>query len=409
MAIPASPSTAKHKTWQSALGSAHSADTNARHRIRAAGKATGTYRFALLALVLLVAQPLLAKTYYVGTCKTGAYSTIGAAVAAVPAGSTIEVCPGTYPEQVVISQPLTLKGIVVDNSSQAVIAVPSGGLVTTTSVRFGTIAAQIELTAGPVNITGITVDGTASSSNCPSVKYAAIFYASGSSGAMNEVETRNQNCSSVALGMGVLAENGAGTTQSVTIENNNVNSNTYIGIYACSDQTPSTLSAYIKGNYVASVIVGIVTDCNVTGSVSGNFVQSGVNGAGIQAGSPSSPISGNTVIGGQQGIILLAPAAASTNIVNGSDFGISVYAAGSVTSNQIVNTSYTGVFILSPGATVKTNAITQTPYGIDFNCKRGTVSGNTINGAGTGLAEVPAGFTGVNNFYNVATLTTGCS
>jgi hypothetical protein len=41
------------------------------------------------------------------------------------------VCPGTYPEQVTISQPLTLQGITSANSAQAVIAVPGGGMSST--------------------------------------------------------------------------------------------------------------------------------------------------------------------------------------------------------------------------------------------------------------------------------------
>jgi hypothetical protein len=52
---------------------------------------------------------------------------------------------------------------------------------------------------------------------------------------------------------------------------------------------------------------------------------------------------------------------------------------------------------------VKTNIITQTTIGIEINCLTDTVSGNTINGAIRGLDYVPAGFTGVNKFYNVAT------
>jgi hypothetical protein len=48
--------------------------------------------------------------------------------------------------------------------------------------------------------------------------------------------------------------------------------------------------------------------------------------------------------------------------------------------------------------------------GIEFNCYTGTVSGNTINNVGTGLDSVPASFTGVNMFYDLATNTTsgGC-
>ncbi len=49
-------------------------------------------------------------------------------LAAVPSGSMVEVCPGTYPEQVVISKPLTLEGITIGNADQAVITVPNIGL-----------------------------------------------------------------------------------------------------------------------------------------------------------------------------------------------------------------------------------------------------------------------------------------
>ena len=38
----------------------------------------------------------------------GGYATIGAAVAAAPAGATIRVRAGTYPEQVALGKPLTL-------------------------------------------------------------------------------------------------------------------------------------------------------------------------------------------------------------------------------------------------------------------------------------------------------------
>ncbi len=358
--------------------------------------------FALLSLVLaLAAQPLVAATYYVGTCKIGAYGTIGAAVAAVPAGSTIDVCPGTYAEQVTISQKLTLQGIFDDNSSQVVIAVPGGGLSTTSSIYFGTVAAQVEVTAESVKISNITVDGTAGSTNCPSTFEAGIFYSSGSSGTVNEVETRNQSCNSE--GVGIVAENGAGATQSVTIENSNINTNSYISILACSDQTPSTLTASIKGNNVAGANIGIDLWCNVGGSVSGNVVSA--NGIGVYAESPSITVSGNTVTGGGLGIDAQG-SVVSDNTVNNAIDGIYVEVAASVTSNHISN-STTGIYLNVSGATIKTNIITQSTTGIEFNCHTETVSGNTINGATTGADSVPAAFAGVNKFYNVATVSTG--
>ena len=354
--------------------------------------------FALLSFVLAVAvQPLVAVTYYVGTCKVGAFGSISAAVAGVPAGSTIDVCPGNYPEQVVISKALTLKGIFSNNSSQAVIAMPSAGLTTTSSLSYGsTVAAQVEVNTTGVNITGITVDGTATSTTCPTADYyIGIFYSSGSSGTVDNVETRNQKCSGSLNGIGIVAENGAGTAQSVTIENSDVNSYSSGGIWACSNQTPSTLTASIKGNFVSGgnlSYYGIITLCvnglsNAAGSVSGNNISA--IGIGVFADSASSVVSGNTITGGQAGIDVFAP--------------------GSITSNHISGSSVAGIYFEAPGAngaTVKTNTITQSPIGIEFNCFTGTVSGNIINGTAKGIDMVPAAFTEVNTFYNVPTVRT---
>jgi pectin methylesterase-like acyl-CoA thioesterase len=85
-------------------------------------------------LVMLAASaPLQALNYEVGGCKTGSswvnFTTISAAVIGVPAGATIQVCPGVYPEQVTITQPLTLLGIRSGNANRAVITIaPNGNL-----------------------------------------------------------------------------------------------------------------------------------------------------------------------------------------------------------------------------------------------------------------------------------------
>src|SRR5271165_5377924 len=94
----------------------------------------------LLAVALLFGSgPVLAaSTFAVGTCKPtlGSYPTISAAVAAVPAGSTVMVCPGIYPEQLFISQPLTLNGVSIGDSGQVIVTVPPAGLsMNSTSIR----------------------------------------------------------------------------------------------------------------------------------------------------------------------------------------------------------------------------------------------------------------------------------
>jgi hypothetical protein len=380
--------------------------------------------FALLFLALaLGAQPLVAVTYYVThqptllcTSSKSSYSifiTIQDAVNQVPAGSTINVCPGTYPEQVVISQPVTLRGVSYGGQSQVVIAMPSTPLTPASSIYFGSVAAQVQVTAGPVNISNITVDGTAESSNCLSDSYYfGIFYSSGSSGTVDEVEARNQNCNS--LGIGIGAENGSGATESVTIENSFTNAASIVGIYACSEESPSTLSGSIKSNNVTGSEFGIYLPCpGVVGSISGNVINLVEGSAGIYTLSPAT-VSGNTIIGPESGMGISVHAVTdiSNNTIQGALWGVYLYAAGTITSNHILNSVGYGVYFGSSvtGATVKSNTITGNPVGIEFNCNAATVSGNTINGSTTGLDDVPASFTGVNKFYNVPTNTTsgGC-
>ena len=115
---------------------------------------------ALITTAALSGQNLFANTVAVGpsTCLPGRahYSTIQAAVSAVPAG--------TYPEQVVITQPLTLIGVIDGTGAAAVITVPAAGLVqNANSPTLGTTAAQL-LVQGTVNVTikGLAIDGTGS-------------------------------------------------------------------------------------------------------------------------------------------------------------------------------------------------------------------------------------------------------
>ena len=86
---------------------------------------------ALMALAALSKQAFASSSATVGLCAGPGnhYTTIQTAVNA-PGVTTVEVCPGTYPEQVTITQNLTLKGIASGTSDAAVVVVPAGGLVT---------------------------------------------------------------------------------------------------------------------------------------------------------------------------------------------------------------------------------------------------------------------------------------
>jgi pectin methylesterase-like acyl-CoA thioesterase len=133
--------------------------------------------FSSAVVMLAVSAPLQALNYEVGGCKTGSgyvnFTTISAAVVGVPAGATILVCPGVYPEQVTITQPLTLKGIASGNANRAVITInPNGSLAPNASDLAGApVYAQVLVQnvspAGPVNIVGITVDGAGANPESP--------------------------------------------------------------------------------------------------------------------------------------------------------------------------------------------------------------------------------------------------
>src|ERR1700675_2931251 len=154
--------------------------------------------FLLAVGLLLAVHPMLAATFAVGTCKPSlpSYTTISAAVIGVPPGSTVEVCPGTYAEQVTIAQPLTLKGVTSGNAGQAVITVPGSGLTVVTTGFGNSIAAMVDVTAtaGPVNISDLTMDGNGYSVTSPTW-LAGMLYNDGSSGAINEITVRNLNSS----------------------------------------------------------------------------------------------------------------------------------------------------------------------------------------------------------------------
>ena len=334
----------------------------------------------LLAIGLLLAvRPMLAATYAVGTCKPSlpSYTTISAAVISVPPGSTVDVCPGTYPEQVTIAQPLTLKGITSGNAGQAVITVPGSGLTVVTSGFGASVAPQVDITAGPVNISDITVDGTGNTVGGSGTWLAGIFYDTGSSGTVNEVTVRNLSNSGYTAG--AWAENAGATGPSVTIENSSFHDIDNSAVIT----RGSTLLATVKGNTMeaASYQVQLLSGGSLTA---------------------------NVLNGGFGGMRVLGPATVSGNTLANQTIGILASGGVTATSNKISNASY-GIYDGGGGNTYKSNAITKAGVGIEFDCNTPTVLSNTINDATTGLDFVPASFSGANSFDNVVTLrTNGC-
>ena len=359
-------------------------------------------KFVLLLSIVLVTfgtHELLATTtgttYAVGSCKPGlqTYTTIQDALNALPAPTVVLVCPGTYNQQVTITQAVTLEGISNGNADQVVIAPPLGGLAVNATDDFGDqLAVQLWVNnaAGTVNISNITVDGTGnniSGSGC-SLAVVGIFYQN-SPGTVNRVTARNQ--SGNGCGLGIWLEGGP-ANPSLTVENSSIHDFDWVGILTETHSGSSELNATIKGNEVngnnSNANVGILIEQGTTDSVTGNFV--------------IGPFWCLESFSGANGSM-------SANTVSNCSYGVFAGADGvSVTSNKFFNNRFGGILVSTSAAAIQGNSITESAVGIDFGCNvSNNVHSNAINDATTGV-HAPAGVVTTNTYYNVGTIRTGC-
>jgi hypothetical protein len=272
---------------------------------------------------------------------------------------------------------MTLEGITSGNSNQAIITVPSAGL-TNNEVNY---AAQVLVTAGPVNITYITVDGTGNNLD-GSYALAGLFYGTGSSGVIKDVTTRFQLDS--GQGVGILA--GSATSTSVTIEDCSVHDFGYIGIFVEDKVTATVKANHVNVSNATTSVFGINLDAE-GGTISDNDV-----------------IGPGLVVGGQGITVTGAPITVSENTVTNWGFGIVDFGFGSYTGNALRNNGI-GIDLTAGEETAESNTITQSSIAIYFNCLKSTVKGNTINDATLdGLESVRSGVSSANTYFNVSTI-----
>src|ERR1700678_1429748 len=264
--------------------------------------------FSALALTFGTQKVTAASvTYIVGTCISGTqFSTIQAALNASPAPNTVEVCPGTYLEQVAISHPVTLEGITAGNGSLAQIELPSDYIVNAT-VNGGAdpAIAQIyvnDVSGGSVNLTNLDVNGVGFDTD-DSI-FIGVLY-NQSSGTINRVTTSAQNTGGGATdvdGWGMWIQGGS-SKPSVTVENSSVHDFSGGGILALGETTAPDLTVTIKNNVVsadAEFTNNVVVEEGTDPTVTGNIV-SGVGDYGIIVDATTGSITGNTFLGSQIG------------------------------------------------------------------------------------------------------------
>jgi len=378
---------------------------------------------------LAAAGATAAQNVAVGTCRPSlqSFSTIQAAVNASTSGGTVQVCPGTYGEQVVIQKNLTLKGVSDSTSNAAVIVSPAGGMAANaTSLSSGNpIAAQVlvEAPASAVTITNLALDGSNNGiNNCTPVLMGILYQ--NASGTVAHTSVKNQVLASSPVdmrgcqsGMGIFVQSGGGTSN-VAISNNYVQNYQKNGITV--DEIGST--ATISGNTVIgqgpttgaaenSIQIGFGAAGAIQNNVTGNdvwapdvFGDTGNAAAGILVyGSQSIAVTGNTVNNTQFGIgIATDPSSPSAD-------------SNTVTGNKVSTTNlYDGIELCSNANLAQSNSIfgsDEAGVHIDDSCTGSAtgnkVTNNTINSACAGLLIGPGAsgsITTPNAFFNVSTV-----
>lgn len=386
-------------------------------------------RWILASWLILASVPFFAQTTVaVGKCqpKKTSFPTIQQALNATPPGATIDVCPGFYPEQILVYQAVTIKGIASGGQGAAVITVPNGGLQqNTTSLATGNpIAAQVLVQAATsANITNMTVDGANNGFNngCADPNPIGIYYQNSSgtishNTVLNEVLLpANNGCQA---GLGIFVQSGNGGTSTVTINNNNVANYQKNGITGNEAGTSVT----ITGNDVIGQ--------GPTNGAAENSIQIGFGATGsITSNTVGSDIWAPDVFGdtgnAAAGILVYASAnvGIKSNNVNNTQFGIGIVSdpnlgaadGANVTSNIVSATHlYDGIDLCSSSNIVTSNTINgsdEAGIHVDDTCtgasSGNSITKNTINSACAGILSGPAASgntTTPNTFYNVVTL-----
>ncbi len=384
------------------------------------------------ALLMLIALSSRAFAVTVGTCEPGQqYTTIQAAVTAATPGSTVNICPGTYPEQVLISKNLHLVGVTSGTKHAAVVISPSGGLVQNGVDIFGNaVAAQIFVMNATVSISHLTVDGVGNIlTGCGGPTLEGIYFQN-SSGTITDDVVRNQfqtdfvDYGGCQNGLAINVES-LTNSNAVTVSSNSVRAYQKNGITATGAATgPGSPgpTVTITGNY----IVGLgATAMNWPGGAAENGVQVGFGAAGT--------VSNNTVNdniwwdddssqpgNAASGILVYASdgITISGNSVNSAQFGITVDSDPSygpadnniIESNKVSGTQiFDAIDLCSNHNTVKLNTVygsAQSAVHADDSCGSGNnnaITNNTVNEACAGiLMGTGTGTTfGMNTFLNV--------
>src|SRR5439155_6982093 len=181
-------------------------------------------------------------------CPGAQFAKIQDAIDAASAGDSIQICPGTYIEQVSISKPLQLNG------NNGAILRPNNIVANTTSLASGQAIAAIILVQDTTDVTirNVIVDGTDNGISGCAPDLIGVYYRN-ASGELSHVAVRdvklNSTLNGCQSGSAVLVQSSNGVNSVVAIEESSIHDYQKNGITANEVGTQVT----IKGNVVTGL------------------------------------------------------------------------------------------------------------------------------------------------------------
>jgi len=372
----------------------------------------------------------------VGTCTSNPlqYSTIQAAVNAANSGDTVQVCPGSYPEQVLITKSIGLTN--VPNMASPTVAIPPGGAVQNTTLlppnQTFPVAAQILVapsTPVKVFIKGLVVDGTGNNVQTCGMELIGIYYQN-AGGTIENDTTQNQllppGYQGCQDGEGIFVESQTTGTPQLGIAGNTVDTFDKNGItvsYAAADVIIKNNTVTGNGpiDYIAQN--GIQLGYEATGHITGNTVSNLIYTPGTYGSS------GILLYGLDSGQYLKTPEVTS-NTVSNAQYGIALAEANGtsgvllpVSSNNVSGATFAGIGLYSDTndnddyIKVAKNTIDGTnPYdNIDACSDNNAIQGNTVTNSAEGgihldgLCQEPnSSTTGVGNLVSANQINNNC-
>ena len=355
----------------------------------------------------------------VGHCTSAKsnYATISAAIAATPANGVIEVCPGTYAEQITIQKPVTITGIVVAGQPGVTITAPASGLTQLPGLYSTYAQIFADNVNGAVNLSNLTVQaglfnteyGTFDLSEaCNFISDSAGVYFQNARGTLDHLNIVGQygslsesgtpsyevpNC-----GSGMEFHNEKGTR--VTVQESAVIQAGFNGIYASADLDADHNILSVSGPRSAGISAGGGSITNNTITASPYYESTGIRG-------------GDTV---------------EANMVQSASYGIT--GAGQVRRNMLLNNSISIVGNAASGNLIYARKTYVDPtnlscqegaggpacnlptVGVNLQCeKHADLTLNGIFDVGVGLANMSAhdSIPASNLFTGDTTISTSCA